>query len=132
MIEVLFVALAAVAVLAYVLVPLRSGPRQDVPLTSVHVEDAEEKKRSALTALIDIEEERDIGKLSEGDFNSLRTEYEAEAFQALVELDALEAAPGADGELEDEISALRAKMTCSSCGALRPPGEACEHCGAPA
>lgn len=132
MIEVSIVALTAVAVLAYVLVPLRSGPRQDVPVTSVLIEDAEEKKRSAFTALIDIEEERTIGKLSERDFDALRTEYETEAFQALVELDALEAAPGDDGALEDEISAIRSKMTCSSCGALRPPGKACERCGAPA
>lgn len=132
MIEVLLVALAAVAVLAYVLVPLRSGPRQDVPLTSVRVEDAEERKRSALTALLDIEEERGIGKLSEGDFKALRAEYEVEAFQALVELDSLQAAPEAGDELEEEISTLRSKMTCSSCGALRPPGKACERCGAPA
>lgn len=131
MIEVLFVALAAVAVLVYIFLPLRSGPRRDVPLTSVRVEDAEEKKRSALNALIDIDEEHDIGKLSTRDFDALRTEYEAEAYQALVELDELEAAP-ADGELEAEISALRSKMTCPSCGALRPPGKACEHCGAPA
>lgn len=132
MIEVLIVSLAAIAALAYVLTPLRSGPRRDIPATSVQIEDAEEKKRAALTALIDIEEERSIGKLSEGDFDALRMEYEAEALEALIELDELEAAPGAEGELEAEISALRSKMTCSSCGALQRPGKACEHCGASA
>lgn len=131
MIEAALVALAALAMLAYVLNPLRSGPRRDIPSTSMRAEDAEEKKRAALTALIDIEEERSIGKMSQTDFDALRAEYEAEALEALIELDGLEATPDVDQELEVEISALKTKMTCPSCGSLRQPGKACNHCGAP-
>jgi hypothetical protein len=132
MIEAVIVSLAALATLAYVLAPLRGGPRRDIPSTSIRTEDAEEKKRAALTALIDIEEERSIGKMSDPDFDSLRAEYEAEALEALIELDGLDAAPQEDRELETEISALKAKMTCPSCGTLRRPGKACDQCGAQA
>lgn len=131
MIEAGIVSLAALAMFAYVLSPLRSGPRRDIPSTSMRAEDAEEKKRAALTALIDIEEERSIGKMSEADFDSLRAEYEAEALEALIELDGLDATPDVDQELETEISALKTKMTCPSCGSLRQPGKACAQCGAP-
>ncbi|MEO8323828.1 MAG: hypothetical protein ABI571_06795 [Actinomycetota bacterium] len=131
MIEAAIVSLAALATLAYVLNPLRSGPRRDIPLTSMRAEDAEEKKRAALTALLDIEEERSIGKMSNADFDALRAEYEAEALEALIELDELDAVPDVDQDLEAEISALKTKMTCPSCGAMRKAGKACDECGAP-
>jgi hypothetical protein len=104
------VGLACVA-LAYVAVPLRDDraePRAD------DSDDAAElvgRKRAALVAILDMEDERDAGKLSNADFAALRTEYEAEAATALVELDALRASGRpVEESLEAEIAAIRARL----------------------
>lgn len=128
MIEALAVAMLVVVCVYYVMGPVRSGPRADIPATSEKLEDALEKKRSALTALDDIEGEREIGKLSDEDFAILRNEYEAEALQALGELEHLQQSSAGD-DLEAEIEAFRARL-CLECGAVREPGRSCSRCGA--
>lgn len=144
MIAAVIVAVLACGALAYVAVPLRSGANASLE-PSFEVDELESKKRAALTAIIDIENERDIGKLSGDDFAVLRGEYETEAVAALLELDALRAGSSnePDAGLEAEIAAIRerlagshshssggAVLACPSCGAPRVPGRACSSCGA--
>jgi len=124
----LIVVLLAIA-LAYISVPLLRGARKDVDATTVQMEEAGARKEAALGALVDIENERLIGKLSNTDFEQLREEYEVHALAALRELDALGAGETDDDQLEAEIAAMRARMACPECGALRTPGEACGKCG---
>jgi hypothetical protein len=137
----LVVALACLA-LVYVAAPLRDRD-ESAHEGSVDTAELLGKKRAALTAILDMEEERDAGKLSTGDFAVLRREYEAEAAEALAELDALRSpdAP-ADADLEAEIAAIRDRIRgegggeggptepCPSCGTPRAPGRACDQCGA--
>lgn len=129
MIAALLIAFLACAALAYVMAPLRFGPRAEPVDESLLASEAAGRKRAALTAILDLETERDIGKLSPADFEALRAEYEAQALAALAELDALESARG-DDALESEIAAVRARLVCPSCGAVRTRSGACPQCGA--
>lgn len=152
MIPALVVAIVALTVLAWVALPLRRGPRSDAPLPSLELEEAEADKRSALVAIVDIENEHAVGKLSRPDFDALKSEYEARALEALRRAEALreeQPVPASGGqagqrssrrsreaqwldddELELEIAAIRERLRCPSCGAARPPGESCDRCGA--
>jgi len=151
-IPVLVVAIVALTVLAWVALPLRRGPRSDAPLPSLELEEAEADKRSALVAIVDIENEHAVGKLSRPDLDALKAEYEARALEALRRAEALReeqplSASGGqadrrssrrsrqeewldDDELELEIAAIRERLRCPSCGAARAPGAPCDRCGA--
>jgi rubrerythrin len=129
----LIVALLAAGAVVYVLAALRAGaPQQEAPPDAPATE-LDARKRSALHALLDLEDERALGKLSEPDFEALAAAYEQEAIAALRELDRLRAAralPAADpDDLEEEIAATRARLECSRCGYARRPGEPCPRCG---
>lgn len=128
MIYVLLIAALAVAALAFVAAPLS---RRDPEIVAGPESELEEKKLVALTAILDLEGERDVGKLSEEDFAELRAVYGAQALEALHQLDAIGA--GTD-PLETEIARVRERMTadrCPECGAPRRPGAgACARCGA--
>lgn len=126
----LVVAALAVGALAYVALPLRGGPRRETLGPPTSAEQAGSRKRAALVAIIDLEEERDVGKLSSRDFDELRGEYEAEAVAALRELDALADSTWDDERLELEIAKVREQLKCPTCGAPRTPGGACATCGA--
>jgi DNA repair exonuclease SbcCD ATPase subunit len=136
------VAVLALLALVYVAAPLRD---RDAPVRegSSETDELIGRKRAALTAILDMEEERDAGKLSEADFAVLRQEYEAEAAAVLVELDALRSTgTGEDADVEAEIAAIRTRLQteadaeagpvepCPSCGTPRARGRACEQCGA--
>jgi rubrerythrin len=123
------VVLVAAAVLAWVLAPLRR-PEQDVAGTGTLTQEADARKRAALAAIVDLEDDRSVGKLAEDDFRSLKNQYEAEAVAAIAELDALETTNAAPDELEEEIARMRAAMRCPRCGATRAPNESCPRCGA--
>ncbi len=132
MVAVVLVVLLLGLALAYILTPLRraaGGPGSPDPMEAAEA-NAEDKKNSALTALVDIEDEREVGKLSTADFELLRQEYEAEAMSALHELDDIHFTYRTDEALEAEIAAVRAGLECPSCGRVRPPGELCPRCGA--
>ena len=129
MIPILLVAALGIAVLAWVALPLRRGPEVDEPLPSQQLEEANAKKRAALVAIVDIENERATGKLSQTDFVALRSEYETKALLALREADALRDSTFDDDELEKEIAAIRERLRCPECGAARRPGEPCTRCG---
>jgi len=125
----LIIALLAVLALAYVTGPLRRpGAIED----DIAPPEAETRKLTALTAILDLESERDVGKLSEADFVELRSTYESEALAALAELDATDDL-GTEDPLEREIAAMRARLSaerCPQCGTHRPVGTTCTRCGA--
>lgn len=124
----LIVGALALGLLAVVLAPL--GRTDGNPEARSDAAEAEARRRDALTALVDLRAEHDMGKLSDEDFEALRAEYEARLLDALDELERLEiAAPGPD-DLEAEIAAMRRRLECPSCGAARRPGERCPSCGA--
>lgn len=110
MIPVLVVAIVALTVLAWVALPLRRGPRSDAPLPSLELEEAEADKRSALVAIVDIENEHAVGKLSRPDLDALKAEYEARALEALRRAEALreEQPLSASGGQADQRSSQRA------------------------
>jgi hypothetical protein len=127
--EFILILVLVVVSLTYISIPLLRGERKDADATTVRMEEAGARKEAALGALVDIENERLIGKLSTTDFELLREEYEVEALAALKELDAIEEGDADNDELEAEIAAMRARMACPECGGLRVPGEACSKCG---
>jgi hypothetical protein len=129
MTEVVVIALLAFAAGVYVARPLLAGPRREPEDVSRLIEEAEERKHVALTAILDVEEEHEVGKLAAADFEVLRTQYEADALAALRELDALVAQGEATDELEAEIARMRAGLTCPDCGAIRT-STVCSSCGA--
>jgi hypothetical protein len=129
-IPVLLIAALGLAVLAWVSLPLRRGPKIDEPLPPLQLEEAHAKKRAALVAILDLEDEHATGKLSAGDFAVLRSEYETKALLALREADALRDSTFDDDDLEKEIAAIRERLRCPNCGTARRPGEPCNRCGA--
>lgn len=129
MIEELAVAIAALLAIAYVAGPLRRG-RALIEERSDAISEADAEKRIKLSALLELEEERFTGKLSEPDFDLLRRQYENEAVEALKKLDALQKAPDDDDELESEIARVKSQLRCPSCGAARRSGTPCPRCGA--
>jgi hypothetical protein len=127
--EEIVVAVAAIAALVYVIAPVARGPRVQTKDPG-RIEEAEARKRTALSAIIDLEAERDAGKLSEGDFDTLRAAAEADALAALAEADLVANAELNDDDLEREIAEMRERLACPSCGAMRTPGKTCARCGA--
>ena len=132
MIAGLVVSLVACVFIAYVIAPLR-GP-DDVVDDAVPdaLERARHNKTTALTAIIDVEEEALVGKLSPAELERLRTEYERDALAALDQMDKLTEGRHVTVEadpLEAEIEAMRQRLACPSCGAMREPGATCSRCG---
>ena len=129
MIATIAIVVLAVAALVYVAIPLRRGPRLEVDAAPTAQEEAQDDKVLALAAIVDLEQERDAGKLSREDFAFLRDEYERDALEALRKLDASGNA-SLDDELEKEIAAARQRLACPSCGAPRDAATTCARCGA--
>ena len=127
--EEILVTVAAVAALAYVIAPMARGARVQTQDPG-RAEEAEERKRVALSAILDLEAERDAGKLTEDDFELLRGNAEAEALAALAEADLVADTELTDDELEREIAEMRERLACPGCGALKVPGKRCTRCGA--
>ncbi len=128
---VLVIALMAVVSLAYVAAPLRRARDEGADVDPVS--DLEDAKTVALTAILDLENERDMGKLSEEDFAELRAMYETQAIAALRAIDEEIRNESAD-RLEIEIARLRQRLSapaCSACGAPLPAdADVCARCGA--
>ncbi|HWC15205.1 MAG TPA: hypothetical protein VG929_11535 [Actinomycetota bacterium] len=101
----LVVTFLVVIALAYVAAPLRRGSRADAG--DDRTDELEARKHAALLAILDLEAERDVGKLTDEDLKDLRASYESEALAALAELDAAGEAPDA---LEREIAAVRRRL----------------------
>ena len=128
MTEIVVIALALLAAW-FVAVPLRRG-RSPITDGTDDLAEADADKRAKLGALVELEEERVAGKLSETDFELLRRQYEAEAIAALQRLDSLGEDAVPEDEVEVEIARVKARLRCPSCGAPRQPGARCPECGA--
>ena len=113
----------------YVVAALRGGKRS-ITESADEVADADADKRVKLGALVELEEERVAGKLSEPDFEVLRRQYESEAITALKRLDSLTGTAAPEDELEAEIARVKSRLRCPSCGAPRQPAARCPECGA--
>ncbi|HJR45465.1 MAG TPA: hypothetical protein VJ927_07650 [Actinomycetota bacterium] len=124
------IAVLTLAALIYVTLPLRRDERGEIAAESSAIREARERKDSALTAIIDVEEEAHVGKLSNEELKALRYEYEREALAALEQLDRLDAVQTSDDSLEAEIAAMRERLACPTCGSMREPGGTCSRCDA--
>ena len=89
------------------LVRRRAGGGALLPLPADDREQLEEDKRAALRALRELAFEHDAGHVSDADYTDLRARYEAEAAQALVELDRLGPAPVAPEPARQPAAAPR-------------------------
>lgn len=130
MIPWLVVAVLAGVGLFYVFQVSRRAEEHKVSQGETLADELDARKRAALVAIVDLEDEHEVGKLSNTDLNSLRATYEAEALDALRELDALRDSTFDDDELEIEIAAMREQLKCPNCGSVRSPGQKCERCDA--
>ena len=123
----LLIGFFTVLALLYVVRPIGRGRSELLEPTGSS--DAEDRKRVALAGILELEEERDGGKLSEDEFRTLRLRYEQDAVDALKELDA-ESSSSHEAQLEQEIAAARRKIACATCGAPRDADAArCPSCG---
>ena len=94
-----------------------------------------ERKEQLLGEIVELELDRELGKVSAEDFQRLFAELEAETLAVIGELDRLNGASSSQLErrIEKEVAALRQKTAprCHSCGALRREGDLfCPQCGA--
>lgn len=124
------VILLVVVALLYVVQPFRRKDDAEMVGGPSPAQRAQERKTAALTAIIDLEEEAQVGKLTPGELESLRATYEREALDALAQLDALSAPLVVDDPLEAEIAAVKQRLTCPSCGAPRASEGTCSRCDA--
>lgn len=129
MIPIVIVSVLAAAALIYVAAPLRTRRENGVDETDFVVQEAAARTQTALGALMDLDEDRESGRLTDPDYRSLRQRYEVEAVDALRKADALRR-DGSEDEVEGEIERIKRRLRCPSCGAPRPPGERCSKCGA--
>ncbi|MGH7718003.1 MAG: c-type cytochrome biogenesis protein CcmI [Gemmatimonadaceae bacterium] len=117
----------AVGALAVVLAPLfRDGTAERASTAPPEASAA----REAVEALREVEFDRQMGKLSDADYASLKDEYTREALAAMREEDAAVARVG-DEEVEAAIRRYRvAAGACETCGP-RPEADAryCSWCG---
>jgi hypothetical protein len=120
--------LLAVGALAYVLHPLFAGaiptPRRTVATAR---EGAAASEQEAIVALREIEFDRVTGKLSDSDYDELKTRYTERALQAMRS----GAAAVPDDAVEAAVLAYRARMrSCARCGPRPEPDAAyCSSCG---
>lgn len=118
----------AVGALAFVLYPLLIGavpvPRRRLATGSAASAAAESE---AVAALREIEFDRVTGKLSDSDYEELRTRYTARALQALRAVDAATPEDAAEAAVREYRSRLR---NCPKCGPRpEPDAEYCSNCG---
>jgi hypothetical protein len=143
--EALVAALVGLAVLWLLLQPvLRPGRQKALPLEPIDPE--ETPKGIALTALKEIEFDRETGKLSDSDYEFLKGKYTAEALDALRHESEAAASDDIEAMVTAKVRALRAALaatssntpsvipasnpSCTTCGP-RPEPDAgfCSTCG---
>jgi hypothetical protein len=145
LVEALAAAVLGLAALFLVLQPVMSG-RPIKPPAFEPLDPEETPKGAALAALKEIEFDRETGKLSDADYELLKTKYTGQALEALRADDATGDAQAETGDVEAMIAArartLRfaatsappsspgATPTCALCGP-RPEADAifCSDCG---
>jgi len=131
--EAIAAALVGVAALWLVLQPL-IGSARTAPPPFEPIDPEETPRGAALTALKEIDFDRETGKLSDGDYEFLKAKYTTLALEALraesadITPDAIEAMVAA--RVRSLRSAGSAPAACSNCGP-RPEPDAvfCSNCG---
>lgn len=136
----LFLLGAAIAVVAYPLFRARMGGSA-APRAALELDEIRERREAALAALHDVEFDYRVGKLSDEDYQALRTRLKAQAITALKEYD--EQGRAVDDEIEGAVRALRvsraqslsreekSKRVCANCGQAADSGDVfCARCGA--
>jgi rRNA maturation endonuclease Nob1 len=157
--EALLALIVALGVLWLVLQPvLRPSPREALPPEPVDPE--ETPKGIALTALKEIEFDRETGKLSDSDYEFLKGKYTAQALDAMRQESEEAASDNIEALIAAKVRALRSASAspsanashstadlhpsciscgprpepdaifCSSCGRRLLSGAACHRCGA--
>jgi hypothetical protein len=148
LLEAVAAVLVAVLALWYVLQPL-FRPDAEIPAVYEPLEPEETPTGRALTALKEIEFDRETGKLSDADYEQLKARYTAAAVAAM----RVESATATPDDVEAMIAArvrlLRAGSSappacptcgprpepdaifCSTCGVRLQAPSACAACGAP-
>jgi hypothetical protein len=150
--EAVAAALLGMLALWLVLRPLLAPPRPP-DLVQEPMEQDETPRGVALLALKEIEFDRETGKLSDADYQYLKTKYTAEALEVLRHEN--EGVPGVPGDVEsliaDRVQTLRSAAAsappgmpvcvtcgmrpepdavyCSTCGGRLPAPAACAQCG---
>ena len=129
--------LVTAAVVIYVLYPIITGAQAPLERLDDEPTEAEMRKAVALKALRDVEHERAMGKLDDGDYELLKAELSSEALAALQAVEEAAGTGGSDAAgLEGEIVAARARLrsgpTCEACGEVNEAGSRfCAQCGRP-
>jgi hypothetical protein len=135
--EALAAALVGIAALWLVLQPLiRPRPSPQLPFEPLDPE--ETPKGVALAALKEIEFDRETGKLSDEDYEFLKTKYTMAAVEALRGEQVALVSNDIETLVAARVRSLRSAPTptgrqyCDRCGAgLVPDGRYCESCGRP-
>jgi len=125
------IALAA-GVLLFVLEPVFSGRGAPAYGGDDRWDEAAAKRRVALSALRDLEDDRATGKIDERDYAELRADLSREALsrldgEAAAQLDGDPAAAALEEEIADMRRALRAGLKCGACRHVN--GRGARHCG---
>jgi hypothetical protein len=120
--------LLAVGALAYVLFPLLAGPmRAPARRVSSLPQSAGAAEQEAVVALREIEFDRATGKLSDADYDELRTRYTERALEAMRS----GTAAATEDAAEAAVLAYRERLkSCARCGPRPEPDAAyCSNCG---
>jgi hypothetical protein len=131
------------AVVLYVVQPVLAARRQiALPDTRAASRRLQESKDQLLSTLKELEFDHRLGKLSDTDYQQLRTEVEGKALRVMEQLDedaSRSQSPGVRAQIEAEVAARRSgsadelvqpPASCSSCGAPRATADRfCAACG---
>ncbi|MCL4395694.1 MAG: zinc ribbon domain-containing protein [Chloroflexi bacterium] len=142
---VLAIALMIVGAIAFVAYPLFATARElDDSLaerTDPALESLVVQRDATYAAIKDLEFDHAMSKLSDADYRTLRSKYEAKAAATLQELDGLAETrwrrvrvPVNDESIERQVQQLRGarRVRCAKCGTLAGPSDRfCARCGAP-
>lgn len=141
------IALIIIAALAFVAYPMfQRSDELDVAfvgLTDPVFENLVVQRDATYSAIKDLENDHAMGKLSDGDYRSLRIKYESKAVAILQELDGLKGSRHAYAEstltreqsIEEEVGRLRRASSgdgkCPKCSTAHAPDDVfCAKCGA--
>jgi rRNA maturation endonuclease Nob1 len=128
-VEAMAALLLGLVVLGLVLQPVfRSGPQRSLPAEPIDPE--ETPKGIALTALKEIEFDRETGKLSDADYEFLKAKYTATALEALKQESDKEELDDVEAMVAAKVRALRSAPAVTSSNPTQSnPGPSCTTCG---
>ena len=131
--------LIAASLAIFVMTPLLSRSNEALPVDVTMAAHLKRRRLVVYENLQDLEFEYKAGKIATEDYESLRTNYRAEAAGLMAASMEAESVDAADALIEREIAARRAERkakpqddyTCEKCGFENPlPVKFCGECGA--